>query len=145
MSTASPSIPAEAQKNFSSIKFSLRKAVKRKYLKTLTYVNVFIQLQMLNTEQILYSRFCVVVSIESCTISCGWLQCLHFRLWSNRIWENISFLIKIFLHREGARKGSMHVSLINHTFTMIGDKEQKFPGIAPRAMERIFHVINENK
>ncbi|XP_028399082.1 kinectin-like [Dendronephthya gigantea] len=31
------------------------------------------------------------------------------------------------------------------TFTMIGDKDQKFPGIAPRAMERIFAVINENK
>jgi hypothetical protein len=28
---------------------------------------------------------------------------------------------------------------------MIGDKEQKFPGIAPRAMERMFSVINENK
>ena len=37
------------------------------------------------------------------------------------------------------------VSFTFHTFTMIGDKEQKFPGIAPRAMERIFQVINENK
>lgn len=31
------------------------------------------------------------------------------------------------------------------TFTMIGDREQKFPGIAPRAFQRIFEVIEENK
>lgn len=31
------------------------------------------------------------------------------------------------------------------TFTMIGDREQKFPGIAPRAFKRIFEVIEENK
>ncbi|XP_071794114.1 uncharacterized protein [Asterias amurensis] len=31
------------------------------------------------------------------------------------------------------------------TFTMIGDKEGKFPGIAPRAFEKIFEVIEENK
>ncbi|XP_062575778.1 myosin-11-like isoform X1 [Saccostrea cucullata] len=29
------------------------------------------------------------------------------------------------------------------TFTMIGDKEQKFPGIAPRAFERIFSLAHE--
>ncbi|XP_072039085.1 uncharacterized protein [Amphiura filiformis] len=31
------------------------------------------------------------------------------------------------------------------TFTMIGDKEQKFPGIAPRAFNRIFDVMEESK
>ena len=31
------------------------------------------------------------------------------------------------------------------TFTIIGDKEQKFPGIAPRAFERIFELVEENK
>ncbi|XP_072167094.1 uncharacterized protein [Diadema setosum] len=31
------------------------------------------------------------------------------------------------------------------TFTMIGDKEQRFPGIAPRAFQRIFEVTEENK
>ncbi|XP_071964662.1 uncharacterized protein [Antedon mediterranea] len=31
------------------------------------------------------------------------------------------------------------------TFTMIGDRDQKFPGIAPRAFEKIFEVIEENK
>ncbi|XP_052100281.1 putative protein tag-278 isoform X1 [Mytilus californianus] len=31
------------------------------------------------------------------------------------------------------------------TFTMIGDKDQKFPGIAPRAFNRIFDLINELK
>ena len=29
------------------------------------------------------------------------------------------------------------------TFTMIGDKEQNFPGIAPRAFNRIFDLIHE--
>ena len=28
---------------------------------------------------------------------------------------------------------------------MIGDKEQKFPGIAPRAFEAIYQLIEENK
>lgn len=31
------------------------------------------------------------------------------------------------------------------TFTMIGDKGQNFPGIAPRAFRKIFEVIEENK
>ncbi|XP_053405776.1 uncharacterized protein LOC123566477 isoform X3 [Mercenaria mercenaria] len=31
------------------------------------------------------------------------------------------------------------------TFTMIGDKEQKFPGIAPRAFDRIFELVDELK
>ncbi|KAJ8029772.1 Kinesin-like protein KIN-14I [Holothuria leucospilota] len=31
------------------------------------------------------------------------------------------------------------------TFTMIGDKGQNFPGIAPRAFKKIFEVIEENK
>ncbi|XP_064618815.1 myosin-9-like isoform X3 [Lineus longissimus] len=31
------------------------------------------------------------------------------------------------------------------TFTMIGDKAQNFPGIAPRAFDRIFDLIEENK
>ncbi|XP_012557643.2 uncharacterized protein LOC100213907 isoform X1 [Hydra vulgaris] len=31
------------------------------------------------------------------------------------------------------------------TFTMIGDKEQKFPGIAPRSFQAIYALINENK
>ncbi|XP_071166574.1 uncharacterized protein [Mytilus edulis] len=31
------------------------------------------------------------------------------------------------------------------TFTMIGDKDQNFPGIAPRAFNRIFDLINELK
>ncbi|XP_060607664.1 nuclear anchorage protein 1-like [Ruditapes philippinarum] len=31
------------------------------------------------------------------------------------------------------------------TFTMIGDKDQKFPGIAPRAFNRIFELIDELK
>ncbi|XP_038044756.1 myosin-10-like [Patiria miniata] len=31
------------------------------------------------------------------------------------------------------------------TFTMIGDREGNFPGIAPRAFEKIFEVIEENK
>jgi hypothetical protein len=31
------------------------------------------------------------------------------------------------------------------TFTMIGDKEQNFPGIAPRAFNRIFDLIHELK
>ncbi|XP_041465181.1 myosin-10-like [Lytechinus variegatus] len=31
------------------------------------------------------------------------------------------------------------------TFTMIGDKEQKFPGIAPRAFTKIYELIEENK
>ena len=31
------------------------------------------------------------------------------------------------------------------TFTMIGDKEQKFPGIAPRAFKAIYQLIEENK
>ncbi|KAI8507762.1 hypothetical protein Bbelb_140020 [Branchiostoma belcheri] len=31
------------------------------------------------------------------------------------------------------------------TFTMIGDKDQRFPGIAPRAFDRIFELIEENK
>ncbi|PIK59428.1 hypothetical protein BSL78_03641 [Apostichopus japonicus] len=31
------------------------------------------------------------------------------------------------------------------TFTMIGDREQNFPGIAPRAFNKIFDVIEENK
>ena len=31
------------------------------------------------------------------------------------------------------------------TFTMIGDKEQKFPGVAPRAFNRIFEVMEESK
>ncbi|XP_022099013.1 myosin-9-like [Acanthaster planci] len=31
------------------------------------------------------------------------------------------------------------------TFTMIGDREGNFPGIAPRAFDKIFEVIEENK
>ncbi|XP_013381307.1 nuclear mitotic apparatus protein 1 [Lingula anatina] len=31
------------------------------------------------------------------------------------------------------------------TYTMIGDSEQKSPGIAPRAFERIFELLEENK
>ena len=31
------------------------------------------------------------------------------------------------------------------TFTVIGDKEQKFPGIAPRAFKNLFALIEENK
>ncbi|XP_064607876.1 myosin-10-like [Liolophura sinensis] len=31
------------------------------------------------------------------------------------------------------------------TFTMIGDREQSFPGIAPRAFSRIFDIVEENK
>ena len=31
------------------------------------------------------------------------------------------------------------------TFTMIGDKEQKFPGVAPRAFNRIYEVMEENQ
>ncbi|XP_076443264.1 uncharacterized protein LOC143281879 [Babylonia areolata] len=31
------------------------------------------------------------------------------------------------------------------TFTMIGDRDQRFPGIAPRAFERIFELGQENK
>ena len=31
------------------------------------------------------------------------------------------------------------------TFTMIGDKDQKFPGIAPRAFNRIYQLIDELK
>ncbi|XP_030832352.1 calmodulin-binding carboxy-terminal kinesin isoform X2 [Strongylocentrotus purpuratus] len=31
------------------------------------------------------------------------------------------------------------------TFTMIGDKEQKFPGIAPRAFQKVYELIEENK
>lgn len=30
------------------------------------------------------------------------------------------------------------------TFTIIGDREQKYPGIAPRAFERIFNLVEEN-
>ncbi|CAD5122523.1 DgyrCDS10943 [Dimorphilus gyrociliatus] len=30
------------------------------------------------------------------------------------------------------------------TFTIIGDRDQKFPGIAPRSFERIFNLIEEN-
>ncbi|KAK7116259.1 hypothetical protein V1264_001974 [Littorina saxatilis] len=31
------------------------------------------------------------------------------------------------------------------TFTMIGDKEQRFPGVAPRAFNRIFEMVAENR
>lgn len=31
------------------------------------------------------------------------------------------------------------------TYTMIGDKELKSPGIAPRAMEAIYHLMDEQK
>ena len=31
------------------------------------------------------------------------------------------------------------------TYTMIGDKEQTSPGVAPRAFEAIYRVIDENK
>ena len=31
------------------------------------------------------------------------------------------------------------------TFTMIGDKEQNFPGIAPRSFKAIYALIEENK
>jgi len=31
------------------------------------------------------------------------------------------------------------------TYTIIGDREQKYPGIAPRAFERIFDLLQENK
>lgn len=31
------------------------------------------------------------------------------------------------------------------TFTIIGDREQNFPGIAPRAFRRIFDLLDENK
>jgi len=31
------------------------------------------------------------------------------------------------------------------TFTVIGDKEQKFPGIAPRAFQQLFELLGENK
>ena len=31
------------------------------------------------------------------------------------------------------------------TFTMIGDREQRFPGIAPRAFHRIFEMAEENR
>lgn len=31
------------------------------------------------------------------------------------------------------------------TYTMIGDKEQKSPGIAPRAFKAIYELIDENK
>uniref|UniRef100_W5MTT5 Kinesin-like protein n=1 Tax=Lepisosteus oculatus TaxID=7918 RepID=W5MTT5_LEPOC len=31
------------------------------------------------------------------------------------------------------------------TFTMIGDKELKNPGVIPRAFQRMFHIIEENK
>ena len=31
------------------------------------------------------------------------------------------------------------------TFTMIGDREQRFPGITPRAFRRIFELAEENK
>lgn len=31
------------------------------------------------------------------------------------------------------------------TFTMIGDREQRFPGIAPRAFQRIFELGQENQ
>ena len=31
------------------------------------------------------------------------------------------------------------------TFTVIGDKEQKFPGIAPRAFQTLFQLIKDNE
>ena len=31
------------------------------------------------------------------------------------------------------------------TFTVIGDKEQKFPGIAPRAFQQLFELLEDNK
>ena len=31
------------------------------------------------------------------------------------------------------------------TFTMIGDREQRYPGIAPRAFVRIFELADENR
>ena len=31
------------------------------------------------------------------------------------------------------------------TFTIIGDKAQTLPGIAPRAFDRIFELLEENK
>ena len=31
------------------------------------------------------------------------------------------------------------------TFTIIGDREQRSPGIAPRAFNRIFELLDENK
>ncbi|KAL8610796.1 hypothetical protein ACOMHN_016779 [Nucella lapillus] len=31
------------------------------------------------------------------------------------------------------------------TFTMIGDRDQRFPGVAPRAFERIFELAKENR
>ena len=31
------------------------------------------------------------------------------------------------------------------TFTIIGDRAQKFPGIAPRAFNRIYELLEENK
>ena len=31
------------------------------------------------------------------------------------------------------------------TFTVIGDKEQKFPGIAPRAFKQLFELLGDNK
>ena len=31
------------------------------------------------------------------------------------------------------------------TFTIIGDAEKKFPGVAPRAFEKIFELCEENK
>ncbi|KAK2562865.1 Kinesin-like protein KIN-14E [Acropora cervicornis] len=38
----------------------------------------------------------------------------------------------------------MH-SLTDFTYTMIGDKELKSPGIAPRAMEAIYKLMEEQK
>ncbi len=31
------------------------------------------------------------------------------------------------------------------TFTVIGDKDRQFPGIAPRAFDNVFAIIEENK
>lgn len=37
------------------------------------------------------------------------------------------------------------MTLTMFTFTMIGDKEGNFPGIAPRAMDAIYKLIDENR
>ena len=31
------------------------------------------------------------------------------------------------------------------TFTIIGDQNKKFPGIAPRAFDKVFELLEENK
>ena len=40
---------------------------------------------------------------------------------------------------------SLIITLTMITYTMIGDGDMKYPGIAPRAFDRIFDLVEENK